>query len=122
MKNLKFATALAAMAIAVTIPVALAQTTPNADTAPPATAQRSYETGPGMMNGQVQGQGPGQTQSRSGTGTGMAIEPGQGVAGPGMMGGYGTGWMGGGYGGIWGPIVLVVGVGLVALIVMQKRK
>ncbi len=39
-----------------------------------------------------------------------------------MNGGMGWGsWMGG-YGGLWGPIVLVVVVGLVAWIVMQKRK
>ncbi len=39
-----------------------------------------------------------------------------------MNGGMGWGsWMGG-YGGLWGPIVLVVAVGLVAWIVMQKRK
>jgi hypothetical protein len=31
------------------------------------------------------------------------------------------GWMGG-YGGLWGPILLAVVVGLVAWIVMQKRK
>lgn len=37
-------------------------------------------------------------------------------------GGMGWGnWMGG-YGGLWGPIVLVVAVGLVAWIVMQRRK
>ncbi len=37
----------------------------------------------------------------------------------GMM--SGSGWMGG-YGGLWVPILLVVVVGLVAWIVMQKRK
>jgi hypothetical protein len=37
----------------------------------------------------------------------------------GGMGGYG--WMGG-YGGYWVPVLLVVVVGLVAWIVMQKRK
>jgi preprotein translocase subunit SecG len=37
----------------------------------------------------------------------------------GMM--SGSGWMGG-YGGYWVPILLVVVVGLVAWIVMQKRK
>ncbi len=43
--------------------------------------------------------------------------------GPGMMGGYGAGWMGGGYGGIWVPILLVIVVaGLVAWFVAQKRK
>lgn len=37
-------------------------------------------------------------------------------------GGMGWGsWMGG-YGGLWGPIVLVVVVGLVAWIFMQKHK
>ena len=39
-----------------------------------------------------------------------------------MNGGmWGGGWMGG-YGGIWAPILLVVVVGLVAWVVMQKRK
>ena len=42
-----------------------------------------------------------------------------------MNGGYGGmwggGWMGG-YGGFWVPILLVAVVGLVAWIVMQKRK
>ena len=37
----------------------------------------------------------------------------------GGMGGYG--WMGG-YGGYWVPVLLVVVVGLVAWIVMQRRK
>ena len=37
----------------------------------------------------------------------------------GGMGGYG--WMGG-HGGYWVPVLLVVVVGLVAWIVMQKRK
>jgi hypothetical protein len=37
----------------------------------------------------------------------------------GGMGGYG--WMGG-YGGYWVPVLLVIVVGLVAWIVMQKRK
>jgi hypothetical protein len=34
---------------------------------------------------------------------------------------YGGAWIGG-YGGIWGPVLLVVVVGLVAWIVMQRRK
>jgi membrane protease YdiL (CAAX protease family) len=43
--------------------------------------------------------------------------------GSGMMGGNGTGWMGGGYGGIWVPILLVAVVaGLVGWILAQKRK
>ena len=40
----------------------------------------------------------------------------------GGMGGMGSaGWMGG-YGGYWGPVLLVVVVGLVAWIVMRRRK
>lgn len=42
----------------------------------------------------------------------------------GMMSGggmWGGGWMGG-YGGYWMPILLVVVVGLVVWVVMQKRK
>jgi hypothetical protein len=43
-------------------------------------------------------------------------------SGPMMNGGMvGYGWMGG-YGGYWMPVLLVVVVGLVAWIVMQKRK
>lgn len=38
-----------------------------------------------------------------------------------MDGGWMGGWMGG-YGGAWVPILLVVVVGLVAWVVMQKRK
>lgn len=40
-----------------------------------------------------------------------------------MMNGsdWNGGWMGG-YGGIWVPVLLVVGVGLLVWIVMQKRK
>jgi len=42
----------------------------------------------------------------------------------GMMNGgsmWGGGWMGG-YGGYWGPILLVAVVGLVVWVVLQKRK
>ncbi len=43
--------------------------------------------------------------------------------GPGMMGGYGSNWMGGGYGGMWLVILLVlVIVGLVAWIIAKKGK
>ena len=43
-------------------------------------------------------------------------------SGPMMNGGMsGVGWMGG-YGGYWVPVLLVVVVGLVAWIVMQRRK
>jgi hypothetical protein len=38
-----------------------------------------------------------------------------------MSGGWYGGWMGG-YGGVWIPILLVVIVGLLAWIVMKKRK
>lgn len=38
-----------------------------------------------------------------------------------MDGGGMGGWMGG-YGGVWEPILLVIVVGLVAWVVMQKRK
>lgn len=42
--------------------------------------------------------------------------------GPMMNGGmWGRGWMGG-YGGYWVPVLLLVIVGLVAWIIMQKRK
>ncbi len=43
-------------------------------------------------------------------------------SGPMMNGGMGgVGWMGG-YGGYWVPVLLVVVVGLVAWIVIQRRK
>jgi ABC-type methionine transport system permease subunit len=43
-------------------------------------------------------------------------------SGPMMNGGMGdSGWMGG-YGGYWMPVLVVIVVGLVAWIVMQKRK
>ena len=41
-----------------------------------------------------------------------------------MMGGggmWGSGWMGG-YGGYWGPVLLVVLIGVVIWAVLQKRK
>jgi len=42
--------------------------------------------------------------------------------GPMMNGGMGSGgWMGG-YGGYWLPVLLVVVVGLVAWVIMQRRK
>lgn len=45
------------------------------------------------------------------------------VSGSHMMGGYGAGWMGGGYFGMLIPVLLVVVIaGLVAWIVAQKRK
>jgi hypothetical protein len=50
-----------------------------------------------------------------------ALAQAQGGMGSGMMSGYGVGWMGG-YGGIWVPILLVVVVGLVAWIVMNRKK
>ena len=118
MKKL-IATAVAAVAFAVTVPVALAQTTPGSDTSPPVTAPRGVETGPGMMYGQ--GQGQGQTPAQGGTGPGMTYGQGQGSYGSGMMNGYGVGWMGG-YGGIWVVILLVIVVGAVTWIVTQRRK
>lgn len=42
--------------------------------------------------------------------------------GYGMMGGNDAGWMGGGYGGIWLILLVIVIAGLVAWIVAQKRK
>ncbi len=122
------ATTFAALAIAMTAPLALAQTQSSPETAPPATAPRGTETGPGMMYGQgqaqvpVQGQVPaqGQTQNQGDNGPGM-YRQGQGANGPWMMGNYGIGWMGG-YAGIGMLLLLVVTVGAVAVIVMQKRK
>jgi len=55
-----------------------------------------------------------------------ALAQSQGGYGPGsggMMGNYGPGWMGGGYGGMWALILLVIVVaGLVAWIVARRRK
>ena len=42
----------------------------------------------------------------------------------GMMNGgsmWGGGWMGG-YGGFWGPVLLIVAVGVVVWAILQKRK
>ena len=51
------------------------------------------------------------------------ISPGSAFAQHGNMmnGGWMGGWMGG-YGGVWAPILLVLVVGLVAWVVMHKRK
>ncbi len=39
-----------------------------------------------------------------------------------MNGGtWGTGWMGG-YGGYWGPVLMIVVVGIVVWAILQKRK
>ena len=38
-----------------------------------------------------------------------------------MNGGWMGGWMGG-YGGVWLPVLLIIVVGIVAWVVMQKRK
>jgi ABC-type methionine transport system permease subunit len=52
----------------------------------------------------------------------LASEIASAQSGPMMNGGMGgVGWMGG-YGGYWVPVLLVVVVGLVAWIVMQRRK
>jgi hypothetical protein len=150
--KLTIAAAITALAIAVTVPFALAQTVPNSAPAP-----RGDETGAGMMYGQArapsqgqaqgpaqggygpnmmygQAQTPGQEQSQvpapgsaqgpaqAGYGPGMMYGQGQGGYGPGMMGGYGAGWMGG-YGGLLVPILLVLAVaGLVVWFVKQKSK
>ena len=53
-----------------------------------------------------------------------ALAQSQGSYGPdsGMMGGYGSNWMGGS-GGVWFPILVVIVVaGLVAWVVSQKKK
>ncbi|MGB8436378.1 MAG: hypothetical protein WCE38_19175 [Burkholderiales bacterium] len=118
MKKLTIAVAITALAIAVTMPFTLAQTTSNSDTAQPAASLPG--TGPNMMYGQVQSQ----TQGQGTYGPGMmgGNAQGQGGYGRGMMGGYGVDWMGG-YGGIGVLILLVIVVaGLVAWVVTQKRK
>lgn len=59
-----------------------------------------------------------QSQGGYGTGSGM-----MGSNGSSWMDSYGAGMMGGGYGGIWLPVLLVIAVaGLVAWIVAQKKK
>lgn len=68
-----------------------------------APSDEGTRAGPGMMYQQSQGQG-------------------QDAYGPGMMYGYGAGWMGGN-GGTWVAILLVIlGAGLVAWIVKRKRQ
>ena len=131
MKQSTFTAAFTAMAIAVIVPFALAQTTSNSDTAPPAASSRSYQSGPntaggqapvqgvyapGMMGGQVQGQGA------YAPGAMRADAQAQGGYWSGMMGGYGAGWMGG-YGGIWVLVLLAAGVvGVLAWAGKQKGK
>lgn len=122
-----------AMAMALALPVAFAQTAPNSDAAPPAASTFGNQTGPGMMSGPAQGQQSGQVQpqlqpqGQGGYGPGMmngnGADQGQGGYGSGMMGGYGANWMGA-YGGIWVPILLVglLVVGLVAWVVKRKAK
>lgn len=52
-----------------------------------------------------------------------ALAQAQGGRGSDMMGGHGAGWMGSGYGGVLIPVLLVVViVGLVIWIVVQKKK
>ena len=51
-------------------------------------------------------------------GSGVASAQNGNMMNGGMSGG---GWMSG-YGGIWGPILLVVAIGLVAWVIMQERK
>ncbi len=120
MKKLTIAAAITALAIAVTIPFTLAQTTSNSDTAQPAASVPG--TGSNMMYGQVQSQTPGQGQGTYGPGMMGGNAQGQGGYGRGMMGGYGGDWMGG-YGGIGVLILLVIVVaGLVAWVVTAKRK
>ena len=137
MKKPTIAAAIAAVAIAMTMPFAIGQTTVNSDTAPPAASSRGNAVGPNTMYGQSPGQGQGtygpgmmrgdaQGQGSGGYGPGMmggnAQGQSQGGYGPGMMNGYGFGWMGG-YGGIWVPILLVILVAGVAIwVVKQKRK
>ncbi len=55
------------------------------------------------------------------TAGGPASAQNRGMMNGGNGGMWGGGWMGG-YGGYWMPILLVAVVGLVAWIVMQKRK
>ncbi len=131
MRKLTLAAGIAAMAMTLTAPYALAQTAPISDTATPAASVPGNASGPGMMYDQVQGLPRGQTEvqaqarpqgQQAGYGPGMMSGQGQGGYGTGMMGGYGTGWMGG-YGGIWVPILLVLLVaGLVVWIVKQKAR
>ncbi len=116
MKKSTIATAITAIAIAVVVPFALAQTASSPDAPPPAAAARVYQAGPGMMGGSAQGQGA------YGPGATSGYAQGQGSRGPGMMGDYEASWMHE-YGGIWTLILLVVGlVGLAAWIVKQKTK
>ena len=133
MRKLTIAAGTTAMAIALSQPVALAQTAPNPEPSPQAASRLGSETGPGMMYGAAQAQPAGQVQRQMepqgqvGYGPGMMNRDGavqvQGGYGSGMMGGYGANWMGG-YGGIWVPVLLVglLVVGLVVWVVKRKAK
>jgi hypothetical protein len=116
MKKSTIAAAVTAIAIAVIVPFALAQTASGPDAAPPAAASRAYPASPGMMGGSVQGQGA------YGPGAMSSYAQGQGGYGFGMMGGDGASWVHE-YGGIWALILLVLGfVGLAAWIVKEKSR
>lgn len=131
MRKLTLTAGIAAMAMALTAPFALAQMAPNSDTATPAASAPGNASGPGMRYDQAQGQPQGRTdapaQTRpqgqpAGYGPGMMSGQGQGGYGAGMMGGYGADWMGG-YGGTWVPILLLLLVaGLVIWVVKRKAK
>lgn len=133
MRKLTLAAGIAAIAMALTGPFALAQSVPNSNTTPSAASPRGNASGPGMMYDQAQGRPQGQTEApgqprapgqQPGYGPGMMSGQGQGQGGygAGMMGGYGAGWMGG-YGGILVAILLVLLVlGLVVWVVKRKAK
>jgi len=110
MKRSTLVAAITAIAIAVIVPFALAQTSSRSGTEPPDAASRGYTAGPGGMGGYAQGQDAyspglmrGQIQGQGAYGPGAMSGPaqGQGGYGPGMMGGqvqgqgaYGPGAMG----------------------------
>jgi uncharacterized membrane protein len=115
MKNLKIATAIAALAFAAMSPVALAQTTPSPSAAPQATAPQGDAMGSGMMYAQGQAPTQGQAQTQVGNGTGMMYGQGSGPNGPGISGGNGAGWMGA-Y-----VLILLVAIGGFVTWVVRRR-
>lgn len=131
MRMLTRAAGIAALAIALTAPFALAQTAPNSDSTPADAPSRGNTSGPGMMHDQAQPQPQLQRQTepagqaqplRQPSGYGPGMMSGPGGYGAGMMSNYGMGWMGQ-YGGIWVPILLAFLVGgLVVWIIKQKAK
>lgn len=122
MKKLTIFAAIAAVAMAMTAPLALAQTTYRSDMAPPVALSRDHQAAPGMMGAQGQTQGQSQEQGAYGPVAMGGYAQSQDRNGPGMMDGHRYTWMRE-FGGIWMLILLFLTVaGFVAWIVKEDAK